>query len=118
VAISYIRDVIGALLRGEFREHLGDGFDECIECPRCGLLQGGFQLCKGLFDRVQVGSQGSLPNDPYWRISLTKSLIGSFEAGADAVLRKPPYLAGPIIRIASGECGIKRDGGDEFCQPP
>jgi hypothetical protein len=56
VAISYIRYVIGALLGGEFRERLGDGFDECIECPRRGLPQGGFQLCKGLFDRVQVGT--------------------------------------------------------------
>src|SRR5262245_56525485 len=55
VATSYIRYVIGALLGGEFRERLGDGFDEYIECPRRGLPRG-FQLCKGLFDRVQVGT--------------------------------------------------------------
>src|SRR5262245_53221808 len=47
-----------------------------------------------------------------------KAVTLSFGGGADAVLRKPPYLAGPIIRIASGRRGINRDGGDELCQPP
>ena len=39
-------------------------------------------------------------------------------AGADAFLRKPPFLAGLVIRIASGQRGIKRDDGGELCQLP
>jgi hypothetical protein len=37
---------------------------------------------------------------------------------AGAFLRKPPYLARPVIRIASVLHGIKRDSGDELCQLP
>src|SRR5215510_6239720 len=57
------------------------------------------------------GSSRPLPD-------VEKAVELSFGAGADAVLRKPPYLAGPIIRIASGRRGINRDGGDELYQPP
>jgi hypothetical protein len=46
VAISYIRDVIGALLGGEFRERLGDGFDECIEFRAAARRKAAFSFAK------------------------------------------------------------------------
>src|SRR5215468_4132292 len=57
------------------------------------------------------GSSRPLPD-------VAKVIELELRAGADAFLRKPPFLAGLVIRIASGQRGIKRDDGGELCQLP
>ena len=57
-------------------------------------------------------------NDCFWRISLKKSLNRSFWGRGRRISEKSAMSGGPVIRIASGEPGIKRDSGDELCQFP
>jgi hypothetical protein len=53
------------------------------------------------------------------KIKLVLAIIAiSLRVWADAFLRRPPYLAGLVIRVASGQRGIKQDSGDELCQLP
>ena len=51
-------DVIGAFVGREFRERLGDGFDEVFERSRGGLSQRCFELGERLLDRIEVGAIG------------------------------------------------------------